>query len=167
MNFLNKIKKKACDILKSPNLQIFIEYLFVCVLPSLIVTVFFLILLMFVISIQAHFGKTLIFYPTISLIFNIFFTLVNFGSLYPAYVNMIINCWEKLSFNCIKSKESINNLRLCNYFVYTFLCIFYSFCYLQYGKCDVFCESAFYALMTYLGLDNCKNYKKSIAINNL
>ena len=163
MNLKNIIRKKISKVLNNLYLQIFIEYLSVCLLPYLIGTAVFLILL---ISILIHFGITLITYPTCSVVLYLFLTLVSVGSLWPKYVNTVIKIWENLSFNYIKTKEPIRDLKLCNYVLYALVCFIYSLWYLQGGKCDINVEVFYYVLMTYLGLDNCINYLKNIRINN-
>lgn len=158
MKLINIIKKIISKIFNNPYMQITIEYLSICILPSFLGTGLISILLMTFI----HFRITLIAYPTFTVVLYFFLTLVSIGSLWPKYVSKIIKIWEKLSFNYIKSKNSIKNLKLCNYALYTLISVIYSFYYLQFGKCSANVEAFYYALVTYLGLDNCINIIKSI-----
>lgn len=162
MKLINIIKKKISNILNNSYIQIIIEYLSICILPSLFGTLLFSLPLMFFIYILNNFRTTLIAYPTFTVVLYLFLTLVNIGSLWPKYVSKIIKIWEKLSFNHIKSKNTIKNLKLCNYALYTLLSVIYSFYCLQFGKCSANVEAFYYALVTYLGLDNCINFIKSI-----
>ena len=164
MKLINIIKKIISKILNNPYMLIIIEYLSICILPSLIGTVLFSILLMTFSYILIHFRITLIAYPTFTVVLYLFLTLVSIGSLWPKYVSKIIKIWKKLSFNHIKSKNTIKNLKLCNYALYTLLSVIYSFYYLQVGKCSANLEAFYYALVTYLGLDNCINFIKSSRI---
>ena len=165
MKLINIIKRMISKILNNPYMLIIIEYLSICILPSFICTVLFSILLMTFIYILIHFRITLIAYPTFTVVLYLFLTLASIGSLWPKYVSKIIKFLEKLSFNYIKSKNTIKNLKLCNYALYTLLSVIYSFYYLQVGKCSANVEAFYYALVTYLGLDNCINFIKSIRIN--
>lgn len=165
MKLINIIKKIISKLLNNPYMQIIIEYLSICILPSLIGTLLFSLLLMTLFYILIHFRITLIVYPTFTVVLYLFLTLVSIGSLWPKYVSIIRKIWEKLSFNHIKSKNPIKNLKLCNYALYTLVSVIYSLCYLQFGKCIANVEVFYYALVTYLGLDNCINFIKSIRIN--
>ena len=125
MKLINIIKKKISNILNNPYILIIIEYLSICILPSLIGTVLFSILSMTFSYILIYFRITLIAYPTFTVVLYLFLTLVSIGSLWPKYVREIIKIWKKLSFNHIKSKNTIKNLKLCNYALYTLLSVIY------------------------------------------
>lgn len=161
MKLINIIKKIISKFLSNPYIQIIIEYLSICILPSFICTALLLIPLMIFI----HFTIPLKVYPSFTVGLYFFLTLVSIGSLWPKYVSKIIKFWEKHSFNHIKSENPSKNLRLCNYALYTIVSFIYSLWYLQCGKCSAYVEAFYYALVTYLGLDNCLNFIKSIRIN--
>ena len=94
MKFINIIKKIISKILNNPYMLIIIEYLSICILPSLIGTVLFSILLMTFSYILIHFRITLIAYPTFTVVLYLFLTLVSIGSLWPKYVSKIIKIWK-------------------------------------------------------------------------
>ena len=77
MKLINIIKKKISKILNNPYMQIIIEYLSICILPSFICTVLCSILVMTFI----HFRITLIAYPT--------FTVVESALLFPPHSGRI------------------------------------------------------------------------------